>query len=358
MDELLVGIYLNPAHPASFGSAENLYHAARAKDPHVTRDIVKEWLSGQDAYTLNKPVSRKFPRSRLISPGLFIQNDIDLADVSNMAKDNDGVRFLLVSIDSLSRKLYVKGLKSKSGTDVVQGLETLWGSDPFPRVIRSDSGKEWLNRHVQKFFKEKEIFHFTTNNEPKAHLAERVIKSLRGRLHRFIAHRQSEHYIEHLDSIVFAYNNSVHSSIGIAPADVNRDNERAIWWTQYWPKSKQRRRKKFIFKAGDHVRISYLRSAFTRGYDYNFSGEIFKVSSRTRHDDIPVYKLVDMADEPITGTFYTEELIKVAPKETWKVEKILKRRKRKGHPAEVLIRWQFFGPKFDSWVPADSVVDL
>jgi hypothetical protein len=315
-------------------------------------------LSKQDTYTLNKPAKRKFKRSRLISPGLFIQSDIDLADVSNLAKSNDNIRFLLVSIDTFSRKLYIQPLKSKKASDVIEGLEKLWGNDPMPKVIRSDSGAEFNNRQVQQYFKSNGIHHFTTFNEPKAHLAECVIRSFRMRLHRLITHRQSERYIDDLQPIVSAYNQAVHSSIGIAPADVNHANERTIWWTQYWPREPIKKLKPYLFKVGDMVRISYLRHAFTRGYDYQFTGEVFKVVSRARRDLLPVYKLEDLAGEPLGGTFYTEELTLAPHDDEWKVEKILSTRKRKGKPKEVLVKWLHFPKKFNSWVRADTLVDI
>jgi len=192
----------------------------------------------------------------------------------------------------------------------------------------------------------------------KAHMAERVIRSLRMRMHRLITHRQNERYIDDLQSLVYAYNNAVHSSIGIAPSHVNASNERAIWWMQYWPKKKSKKLKPFLYSVGDLVRISYLRHAFTRGYDYQFSGEVFKVIYRTRRDTIPIYKIEDLAGERVTGTFYNEELTAAPHGDEWKVEKIVRKRKRRGHPAEVYIKWLHFPSKFNSWVNADTLTDI
>ena len=358
MAKILRDIYLRASHPSSFGGARKLYEAAHNVDPSITTAFVKKWLEGQDSYTLNKPLKRKFQRSRLISPGLFVQNDVDLADVSNLSEANDGVTFLLVSIDTLSRKLYVQPLKSKRGQDVAVAFEKLWGNDPIPKLIRSDSGKEFLNSKVQHFFKRNNIHHFTTSNEVKAHLAERVIRTLRSRLKRLITHTQNNSYIDQLQDIVGAYNDSLHSSIGMAPSRVTKTNERAVWWTQYWPKTQNKKPKQFLFKVDDHVRISYLRKAFTREADYSYSGEVFKVVRRTRRDTIPVYKLIDLLDEPILGTFYSEELSKVAPGDIWKIDKIVRTRKRRGHPKESLIKWLHFPDKHQSWVRSDSIVDI
>jgi hypothetical protein len=348
MDVVLQNIYFNVSHPASFSSMERLYKAARTIRPAITRDYVRKWLSEQDAYTFHRHARQKFKRSRLISPGLFMQADIDLADVSNLSKSNDGVHFLLLAIDSLSRKLYVQPLQSKKASDIIAGLEKLWGDDPVPRAIRSDSGKEFTNHLVQQYFKTNDVHHFTTFNSPKAHMVERAIKSFRMRLHRLITYRQSERFIDVLQEIVTAYNRAVHSSIGIAPNDVTQKNERAVWWTLYWPRKPIKKMKAYLFKVGDMVRISYARHAFTRAHDLQFTGEVFKIISRTRRDFLPVYKLEDLAGDCISGTFYTEELTASPHGDEWKIEKIIRSRKRKGEAPEVLVKWIHFPVKFNT----------
>ena len=85
----------------------------------------------------------------------------------------------------------------------------------------------------------------------------------------------------------------------------------------YWPESKVQRASKiskarFKFKTGDLVRISALKSMFTREINHKWSTEIFKTNSRTRHNGIPVYKLKDFLEDEIKGTFYQSELQKVS----------------------------------------------
>jgi len=56
-------------------------------------------VSNIEAYSVQKPVSRNFPRSRVILSGIDAQWDGDLASMENVAKYNDGIHFLLVLID-------------------------------------------------------------------------------------------------------------------------------------------------------------------------------------------------------------------------------------------------------------------
>jgi hypothetical protein len=157
---------------------------------------------------------------------------------------------------------------------------------------------------------------------------------------------------------------------GRSPASVNEENEAEVRLDAYLArqstqrkrtkikKSSKRKRTPFSFKVGDQVRITHLRHQFQRDYDQTFTEEIFVVRERFVSQGIPIYKLKDMLDEPIQGSFYTSELQKVHKDEqsTWKIEKILKKRKFRGK-SEVLIRWLGWPKKFDSWISEDDVKD-
>ena len=49
-------VYYNPKHPGGFGSVAKLVSTSKNKK----RDV-EEWLSGQNTYTIQKPVRKNFP---------------------------------------------------------------------------------------------------------------------------------------------------------------------------------------------------------------------------------------------------------------------------------------------------------
>ena len=88
----------------------------------------------------------------------------DLIDVQAFVKFNDNYKYLLTVIDVFSKFLHIVSLKSKSGTDVTSAfksiLENLKYSKPIqrqPMWVRTDKGKEFLNRHFQDMLKSKGI---------------------------------------------------------------------------------------------------------------------------------------------------------------------------------------------------------
>ena len=62
---------------------------------------------------------------------------------------------------------------------------------------------------------------------------------------------------------------------------------------------------------GDHVRLVRNRSVFARGYDEKWTREVFVVSKVFDGTDPVTYRVVDLADEPIGGRFYAEELQRI-----------------------------------------------
>ena len=48
----LDSIYYDPKQPGSYAGADKLFRSQNT----FSRKAVKEWLSGEDAYTLHKPV--------------------------------------------------------------------------------------------------------------------------------------------------------------------------------------------------------------------------------------------------------------------------------------------------------------
>ena len=68
------------------------------------------------------------------------------------------------------------------------------------------------------------------------------------------------------------------------------------------------------YKVGDMVCINKYMSIFTKGYEANFTEELFKVLKVIRGDP-NVYELKEHEGEPIIGKFYEEELSAVDKKD-------------------------------------------
>ena len=206
-----------------------------------------------------------------------------------------------------------------------------------------------------------DVLFMPTQNETKASVSERAIKTIKMRIIRYLNYKDDYNYLPVLQDIADSYNKTYHRTIGMSPADVKNRKEEEVRLSTYMsqnPKNSEMRikLKPYKFKVGDHVRISHLRNIFSREYDETYTGEVFKIWRRYHRGTLPVYRLQDLAGEEITGSFYQSELQKIDynPNQIFKIEKVLKTR-GKGRNKQYYIRWKFYPKKYDSWVKAQDI---
>ena len=90
-----------------------------------TITYLKQWLSKQDAYFLQKSRQHRFKTANVRVSAIGAQLDIGLLSMANLADENDGVRFLRCAIDILSRKLWVRSLKRKTAKKVLRAMKDI-----------------------------------------------------------------------------------------------------------------------------------------------------------------------------------------------------------------------------------------
>ena len=74
IDKYLASVYFDPKRSGSYGCVERLYNDVKTEGLHdISREKIKEWLKKQDAYTLHKPIRKKFQRNRVVVNGIDVQ---------------------------------------------------------------------------------------------------------------------------------------------------------------------------------------------------------------------------------------------------------------------------------------------
>jgi transposase InsO family protein len=151
-------IYYDPKHPAGFSSVAKLVRSAKTNKKHV-----EEWLSGEDTYTLHKPVRKRFPRNPYTVTNIDDVWELGLADLNALSKYNSNYKYLLNVIDVFSRYVCSVPLKHKTGKSVGTALAKIF-QDRKPNTIQSDKGTEFVNATVQQYLKHEGIEFHTTHN--------------------------------------------------------------------------------------------------------------------------------------------------------------------------------------------------
>ena len=345
-------IYYGPK--TGYRSAEGLYQKAKEDGLKVSRKLVKEWLITQDTYTRFKPVIRKHKFRKTFVKNLADQMQMDLVDMGKYANKNKGYRWILTAVEILSRyafatPVYRKDVKNM--TEAVKGLlknfKERFGK--YPDAVQFDEGKEFYNVGVRELLKSHNVNYFSTKSEKKAAIVERFNRTLKTVMWKYFYSKGTYDWIDVLDELVENYNNTKHTTIHMKPKDVNRKNENEVWITLFGSGFGELPLPKF--RVGDTVRVSKYKNVFKKGYEANFTEEIFTVSKVFRGDPT-VYELEDHEGEPIVGKFYEEELSIVNKKdETYRVEKVL--RKKNGF---ALVKWLGYDSR--SWVPVKDIKDI
>ena len=364
-EKYLASIYYNPKHPGSFCGPTKLFNVVKREGKHnLGMSQIKKWLAAQDTYTLHRSARKKIKRNKVIVDGIDDQWDMDLMDMTQLAKENDGVQYVLLAVDIFSRFVKVQPLKTKQGKEVVEALKIMFKDGRIPAKCRTDKGSEFVNRWVKSYLNEMKVNHFVTHNEVKASYAERAIKTIKGKIFKYFTQKETYRYIDKLQDFVYGYNHTVHRTIKMTPAEVTPEIQVALWKQQYYTpppppskKKKKKRKRPFKYKIDDTVRVSFLRGTFDREYHQKWSGEVFFVTQRFLRKGIPVYRVKDYAGDAVQGTFYESELQKIVfdKDQSFKIEKVLKT-KGKGKNKQYFVRWQNWPPKYDSWV--SSVTDI
>lgn len=357
--KVLLQLYTNiKKNASSFGSVQTLYKAAKDKKLDITLSDVKKWLSSRDSYTLHRQVKRKFTRNRILVYGIDEQWEIDLADLSSLKENNEGYTFLLTCIDTLSKFAWVEPLRNKTASSIVKAFKNILSKGRKPGRVRSDKGSEFVNNEFQKLLKQEGIDYFSSQNEDiKCAIVERFNRTLKSRMWRYFTDKGTFVWVDILPYLVRNYNNTVHRSIKMKPSDVKDSNEVQVWNNLY-PNYETRKQYHIIFKKGDYVRISKFRQKFDKGYVPQWSEEIFKVYKVVAKKPEPLYKISDLKDEPIEGSFYKQELQKIEFKKnrSYKIEKVLDRRQLKQGRKQLFVKWWGYPEKFNQWIDEKDLI--
>ena len=312
-------------------------------DSKVSGNSAKLTLQNEQlAEELHNPIIRKFEKRKVYST--FKDNiwGADLADMQLLSKYNKGIRFLLCVIDIFSKYAWVAPLKDKKCISINKAFQIiLKQSNRKPNKIWVVKGSEFYNDYFKKWLRDNDIVMYSTHNEGKSVVAERFIRTLKGKIYKYMTSISKNVYIDKSDDIMDEYNNTYHTTIKMKPIDVKHNT--------YINTSKEINNKDPKFKVGDHVRISKYKNIFAKGYMPNWSEEVF-VIKKVKNSVPWTYVINDLNNEEITGTFYEKELQKTNQEE-FRIEEVIRRKGDK-----LYVKWKGYDNSFNSWIDKASLV--
>ena len=176
-----------------------------------------------------------------------------------------------------------------------------------PEKVWSDKGTEF-KADFKKLCDKRGIHAYTTHSEPKATYAERQIRSLKAIIYKYLEKNWTWEYIHKLQDFVKTMNTRVNRITKLAPYKVTKKDVPRIIGEAIERREAMRGKPKF--KIGDTVRMSGYNVPFKKGYQQNFTDEVFTITDIATVTPV-CYRVKNSRGVKINGIFYQPELIKV-----------------------------------------------
>ena len=158
---------------AAYGSVRNL---VKASSLPVSK--VRQFVHSKPSYTKFTLVTRKLKRMKAFARFKSEIWCMDLAYVDKLAKDNNGVKYLLVCQDLFDRNVDAKGMNSKDSKETVRAFLSMIRKKNRPKKFWVDKETE-LAAEFEKLCKAEGIQFYSTMSKTKAAFAERTILTLK-----------------------------------------------------------------------------------------------------------------------------------------------------------------------------------
>jgi len=289
--EIIEQLYLNPNFPSSYSG--NL----------------RKFLLEKESISRHKNRVKIFKRRKIFVQGPFTLLMSDTIHYRQYYKQNKGFRYILVVVDCFSRKNWCCPQRTVTARETAENLDKIISSMEFkPRQFCTDQGTEFdvRNPYIFRVLVEKfGMVLFTLKGPHKASMAERFIRTLKSRLERYFTEHNTFKWYDVLEKFSDNLNNTIHSTTGFAPNNVNFENRDKIYNKIYGSPAPPLSCR---YNTGDIVRIPERKNIFSKGYKVNWTKELYKVA-RVHSDKSVCYYSIETADgEPIERKFYTQEL--------------------------------------------------
>lgn len=153
-----------------------------------------------------KPILPVAPFERLV---------IDLVNLKEYARWNDGFKYILTAIDSFTAFAFTFSLKSKRAIEVARKLILLFSQYSPPKKLQSDNGSEFI-ADVIKIVCGKlnvKIIHGAPYKPSTQGKVERFNQTLEREIGKYLTGQQVKRWVDILECITRSYNLTYHTTI-------------------------------------------------------------------------------------------------------------------------------------------------
>ena len=356
--EYLTDLYYNPDSGVAYTTPNKLYDFVRKqKKLFFTKLEIIEFLKSQNVYTKNVKKNRAKSFARTHSPFSGYRMDVD---TGFMVEPGLKTYRFLIGVDNFDRRMFAAPVRTLKFDSVKKAFDKLFATLGTPMHIRSDQGSEYKNSAIQAYFRDKNIISsFSTSRKEKANFAEAGILHLKRIMSRLIqSSNNTKSWLNVLPKALEMYNSTVSKAHNMSPNDAALQKNRTKVRQYVNNKALKRHGEpldKYDFDIGDSVRMLLAKGALGKSHKPAFSDAIYTVTKRARKDNVNLYKIVDLDNKPVHGSFKRHELLNVntgVPK-AFIIKKLLSQTRTINGIKHRLVEWTNY--KTHSFVPINKL---
>lgn len=271
---------------------------------------VLDRLYSISAYTQFRPAKRPYRYNPIYVTDRRQLIQADLVDMSQLSNFNGGVQYILMCVDSFSRKLFARLLKNKKASTTLHAFQDILREmGQIPERLGVDRGSEFKASFFDYASQRDIKVEFPRHKYPGV---ERVNLTLKRLLYMYMGEYMTRRYVDIFPLAVNVYNSRVHRVIKMTPNDADKPENRGKVLSKQLA-FQHRKKKKPKYRLGDIVRVQKPKSQFHRGFKAQFFPGFYKITRVKTHLPIPMYEIGDLShsNAKIMRSFYGNELQKV-----------------------------------------------
>ena len=283
---------------AACGSVRNLAKAAK-----LFPSKVREFLHSKTSYTKFTQAIQKFRRLRTFAR---FKGEIwctDLAYLIKLAKDNNGVKYLLVRKDLFDRTVNAKGMKTKDTKETVKTFSKMITKTKRPKKTWISQGTEFAGK-FKIVCSAEGVEIYSTLSRTKAAFAWRTIRSLKNIFYRYMED-YGYNFFHKLPQPIATMNSRNNRSTDKKPNHVKNSDFMSILYSK--PLREYKNPKLGI---GDRVHFSEYKQPFRKRYKPQYTQEVFDIIAIDTKKP-PKYTIKDEQEEAMRRKFQEKELVRV-----------------------------------------------
>ncbi len=367
--------------PGSFSNSNYFYRGLVSSDKTrgKSENQIKSALKKDIVYQTSRTLRKKFPRRHDLATYFSETWEMDLGDIGagrfvDLKTGRQKGRFFLLCIDIFSKKIFARGLASKSADDVLHALGEISAQlePPYtlPVTLECDRGKEFQNKKVVDFCNANKVRLKAARGGNNARTVERAIRSFKKVLIPFLETNPNVSWEDVIEKVSSSLNQRYNRSVKQSPEQVltgwhaledrnlkARERKPFLSYLQEQlniQAGKEVKEGKRLFAIGDKVVIPYKREILDKESDRQFTYVVYTIYSIWTEEKPHLYGLEDGKGVRLKRRFYQQELRKVVEPKRYYVSSILAT-KTVGRRKFVLVRWLDHDARYDERIPAASI---